>query len=324
MNNSDLNKAKELKELEEKILSSDSDLKIRDYITLYKDFYDGLRKLKNEYLEQPVNSFPTNSKDDEELLDYLQYILLEKDFTALTKKRLNILIQVLIQNLEDFSIDSLSEDFESYLTTSFDRLEGSVKNQLEELFSKDLEELDIKVEEKLVDDVFYNVHNPYSYIEALKKVGSLIVKSDSLPGNLSNVISTIKESYAFQQHLAVAAMCRTALEIVLRDIYKKLGFTTRKTPEHAIAKAYFDKMKHVNGKTYINQFDPSPRDLRFLICRLPEFEHFKEDLENIYADLSRVVHGTTTINKKRAEYYIEETFLIIHEMYLEIKSDPHI
>ena len=166
--------------------------------------------------------------------------------------------------------------------------------------------------------IMFSIH--ISIIEDLRKAGALIIKSDSEPENFGRIISTIRECFAFQQYLAVAALCRTALEVVLRDLYQKLGFTTKKTPEHAIAKTYFDEIKRLTGKAYPNQFDPSPRDLRYLICRLPEFEEFKEDLDTLYGDLSRIVHGSSTVNKIKSEEYMKETFWIIHEMYLEVKN----
>lgn len=133
----------------------------------------------------------------------------------------------------------------------------------------------------------------------------------------------MKQCYAFQQYLAVVVLCRTALEIALRDLYEKLGFTEKRTGANAIAKGYFDQQREKKNRKYINEYDPSPVDLRKLICKLPEYEDFEDDLSDLYGSLSRVIHGSVDSVKSRgkAEKFMQETVWLIHDLYLRLKDE---
>lgn len=314
-------KAQSLREIEDKILDLSHDFDIKIFTQLFKEFYEGVRELKNEMLEIASISFdPVQKIHERELVEYLQGILMESDFKELHMKMLLVVVYNLQQSIPDFDITLLFSN-PDYISESINKLQGEIRSEVMELMSTDAEFEDYETDDKLTMDVLYNVFNPYIYISDLRKAGVLIITSDAEPENFSRVTSTIKECYAFQQYLAVAVLCRTAIEIALKDLYNKLGFTTKKSPENSIAKQYFNELRKKSRKTYPNEFDPSPRDLRNLICKLPEYEKFEENLDNMYGNLSRIVHGSMVINKEKSEYYMKETFWLIHEMYLELKLD---
>ena len=321
MLDANLKKARKLRELEDKILDLSPDFDFKVFIQLYSDFFEGVKELKNQNLSIPSISHTATSAEEEELLEYLQYLLMEKDFHELSKKKIFIMLNNIRSNTPDFSFDRINTDLFEYLEEIYSNLNDAIRKDLEEFASITPDNEDFDVVDDITRDELYQWFNPYGYIEDLRQVGTLILKTDSLPEHFDRITSTIKESFAFQQYLAVAVMCRTALEITLRDLYKKLGFTKKRTPEHNIAKEHFDKIRRATGRTYPNQFNPEPRDLRQLICKLEEYQKYEEDLDKLYGDLSRVVHGTNIIRRDKAEEYIQETYWLIHEMYMELKSD---
>ena len=318
---SDLEKAKELRLLEEKFLELDPDIDINIFIQLNQDFYTGVRELKNKYVTTASLSVNTELNDEQnELLEYLQYLLLEREFTDLQSKRSLIRWYYVYSNTPNFSFEKAESDPSKYILEAIMNLDEEKRNLFYRISEYSLAEDDLIQDDEISWDIFFEWLCPAFYVRDLKRAGTLIVESDSLPIIFDRVTSTIKQCFAFQQYLAVAAMCRTALEVVLRDLYVKLGFTTKRSPEHNMAKSYFDRLKIDKKKKYINQYDPSPRDYRILICKLPEFEKYHDDLNTIYGDLSSVVHGNSNISKDDAEEFVKETFWIIHEMYAELKA----
>jgi hypothetical protein len=309
------NRAKYLLDLEEKILRLDDSEDIDLYIKLYSEFYQGIFELRSKFIGVSSLNVPGSKNLDHPIQD-LQTILNVEHFQKLNEKRNRIVIQAYLANTnlspKDSTLDEIAED--------------AIENTPEETKEKinlmnSIERPDIDEEEKLADSHLFDWFGPYEYVEALSSAGAILVKSESLPDNFENVTSTVKKCYAFQQYLAVTVLCRTALEIALRDLYMKLGFKKKGSPEYGIAKQYFDDIREKTGKTYINEFKPSPVNLRYLICKLPEYEGFYDDLDKLYSDLSRIIHGSRVINKDRAESYMRKTYWIIHEMYLELKAD---
>ena len=179
--------------------------------------------------------------------------------------------------------------------------------------------IDFNSEDELTANHLYDWIGPYDYIEDLRNAGAILVASKELPENFSHVVYTIKKCYAFQQYLAVIVLCRTALEIALRDLYIKLGFTEKGSPTNSIAYNYFVERRKDKNRKYTNEYDPSPEDLRKLICRLPEYEEYEDELSDLYGKLSRVIHGSaeSAKGKNKAEEFMKETVWLIHDLYMQ-------
>ena len=75
------------------------------------------------------------------------------------------------------------------------------------------EELEI-----LIFDEFYIWFGPYEYVEKLYNIGSLILAVGHLPKHLSSFVDEARQCYAFHQYAAVYSLCRTMLEICVRDL----------------------------------------------------------------------------------------------------------
>lgn len=320
MLHSDLNKAKKLKELEDKILALSPDFGVNVFIQLYQDFYEGVKELKNKKLGISTISISAKTSEENDLVEYLQYLLVEERFSELYSKKLSLVSHSVVKNTPDFSFEKARADFEHYFFEAYNNLDQDVRDELDSLLSLSSEYHDDHELDKLADYEFYSWFSPDAYIESLRSVGALVIKTDSLPEHFDRITATIKESFAFQQYLAVAVLCRTALEVALRDLYKKLGFTSKRTPENIIAKEHFSKIRKATGKTYPNQFNPEPRDLRQLICKLEEYQEYEEELDKLYGELSRVVHGNKIVKRKEAEKFIQEVYWLIHDLYMELKT----
>ena len=314
-----LKKAGELSDLEKKILNLSENFDVSIYIKMYQEFYDGVNEIRNSFLNESSVPISTDTETELDALDYLQGILNNNTFEELEKKKSLLFVKNVYLKSKNISYERIKKDFNAYFIELFESLNEEFKKELSELSDINIYS-DPIADEDLIYQEFYDWYGPYDYIHGMRVAGTILIHSDELPEHFDRITSTIKQSFAFQQYLAVAVLCRTALEVALRDLYKKLGFTTKRTPEHNIAKEHFDKIRSATGNIYLDQFDPSPRDLRYLICRLPEFEIYKEDLDKLYGDLSRIVHGSTIVKKNKAEEFMKETYWIIHEMYLEVKK----
>jgi len=58
-----------------------------------------------------------------------------------------------------------------------------------------------------------------------------------------------------------------------------------------------------------------PADLRALLDRSSYFKKFRSPIGDLYADLSRVVHGNRTISKSEAKNFARDTLQLLHDLY---------
>jgi hypothetical protein len=155
----------------------------------------------------------------------------------------------------------------------------------------------------------------YAYVDGLYRVGALIVGIGSLPDNLTAFLYEMRECYAFEQYRAVCSLCRTVLELSIKDIYLLEGFEDEDSDVHQIAEHYFDeKYKDKTYKT-VENYNISLSDARNVICKLPEFKGFYWRIRNLQEELNRVVHGRTALDRRETEEVVKETLEIVHELY---------
>ena len=86
---------------------------------------------------------------------------------------------------------------------------------IEEFLKGELDENDI---EKLGSDLFYSWFCDYEYIQGLYEIGALTLSCGDVPKNLSRFVDEARHCYTFQQYNAVFSLCRTILEVCIKDI----------------------------------------------------------------------------------------------------------
>jgi hypothetical protein len=74
-----------------------------------------------------------------------------------------------------------------------------------------------KAQDELVSEVW-----PPNFVERKKKAGALVL-GQSTPSTVQRIFSEIKACYVYRQPVACVALCRTLLEVVLRDILERRG-----------------------------------------------------------------------------------------------------
>jgi hypothetical protein len=166
--------------------------------------------------------------------------------------------------------------------------------------------------DQLADDYFAR---GYGYVLGLYHAGALIARVGSLPVNLKSFLQEVRECYAFERYLAVCALCRTVLEISVKDIYNLEGFNDRDSEVHHIAAEYFDTKYGSRDYKTVENYNISLADARNVLCRLPEFKDFKWRIRNLQQVLNKVVHGRETPGPGKAHELVKETLEIVHELY---------
>lgn len=83
--------------------------------------------------------------------------------------------------------------------------------------------------EELGRESLYSWMSHIEYAEGLYRAGALVVACGEIPKNLQSFTSEARLCYAFQQYNAVCALCRTMLEIAVRDLALGYGVIPRDT-----------------------------------------------------------------------------------------------
>lgn len=162
---------------------------------------------------------------------------------------------------------------------------------LAECFSDTLERNEV---EQLGSDLFYSWFSHYEYIEGLYNIGSLILAVGKIPEHLTRFVSEARNCYAFRQYSGVYSLCRTILEICVRDICVKHGIVQNKPSE-------YNKL--------------GLHDMIVKICKLEKYKHLKDRLDNIRLETNFLIHGNKTIWGQEARDMLRETLKVVQELY---------
>ncbi len=155
----------------------------------------------------------------------------------------------------------------------------------------DLEDYNINELMDLTED-FYSWFGPYEYARRLIEIGVLISPL-SIPQSVLSFVNEARQCYAFQRYNAVYSLCRTIIESSIRDIGIRIG--------------KIDK----SVKTYDFYKDYPPRKL----IHWTSYGILKEKLQDTYSELSTLIHGYKTIDGITAKKALQETLLLVQELY---------
>ncbi len=170
-----------------------------------------------------------------------------------------------------------------------DKIYQSLYSMNEEKY--DLNNYDLFELEDIVEDL-YSWFGPYGYAEDLIEIGVLISPID-IPSSVRSYVSEARRCYAFQSNNAVYALCRTILETAMRDIGARVGKIKQTGSDRDFYKEYPPR-RLINSTSY--------GALRF-------------KLHDIYSELSSLIHGYKTIDRKTAAKTLKETLELVQELY---------
>ena len=304
-----IKKAKNLKQLIDS-LNADiiADKPKSNLVNRYKELLDLKKSIKRSLITTPGIAFDEEQyNENEKYLKLIQTVSLDKNLSVERKVVSKLLEQFFERhkNLPKKDYDTTKEFIEDLSTEA--------KNELDFLFFKD--DLTPEEERELAEEFFDTIYFGESYIRDLYNCGILIARIGSLPEFLKDFINEVRECFAFEKYLAVCALCRTILEISIRDLYNLEGFNDKKSQEHAIAEGYFSKKKKGSKWKYAEDYNISLHDMTNVLCKLPEYENFRQEIRDLKTEMNRVIHGNKTSNREESKNMIKRTLELIHNLY---------
>ncbi len=150
--------------------------------------------------------------------------------------------------------------------------------------------------EELGSLMFQSWFSKYEYVQGMYDISPLIV-GITVPNSLKEFISEARNCFAFQQYNAVYSLCRTIIEVTIRDIATRRKLI-RKNNKSVI---YFERYDRDNVKELINK--TSHGTLRDTIASL------------YYDKTSFLIHGHKTISYEDAKNMFVDTLTAVQDLY---------
>lgn len=310
-----LKKAERLESLRSQIIETDVFEDPNLLQDLIIEFYEVLKIIKTNLIGE--SAIPVDEDDYEnrrEELELLQKISTQGDFPGVGSQEGSLFLYHLISksNIDDNALKGL--DFRDKL---LERLKSIPEEERQELDEISNFRINLSWDELngLADEHYFPAFSQYDYIQNLMEVGVLIAKIDSLPEHLHKFVTEVKKSYGFQRYLAVVALSRTMIEISIRDLYNLNDFNNKDSWQHERAIKYFRKKKGKKWEKYIYEFDPTLADMTNILCSLPQYEKFKDGINDLKAEMNRVIHGRTTVKKEKAKETLANSLNLLSKLY---------
>jgi len=165
------------------------------------------------------------------------------------------------------------------------------------LLTGELDEVDL---DELGSDLFYSWFCSDDYIRGLCEIGALVISCGELPANLTRFVYEARDCYAFQQYNAVFSLCRTILEVCIKDlaaIYKLIPSDSGNVRQ----------MKSRN---------PELNELINQICDANNiFRGVRNQLHKIRRETNFIIHGNRIVKKQEAKDMLKDTLSVIHKLY---------
>lgn len=188
----------------------------------------------------------------------------------------------------------------------------------EKLFETELYDDEI---EHLESELFYSWFSGYDYIKELFGVGTLIVNVGDLPSSLSKFVDELRLCYVFQSYLAVYALCRTVLEISLRDVYDKNNLNNQESKNYRQVKETISQTENFlprDKKFRFPKKDPTLFQMIKMLISLDSYKHLGKALDDIREKTNPLVHGNIDDHKSKPMKIIRSTLQALHNLY-EVK-----
>src|SRR5690606_33063529 len=129
------------------------------------------------------------------------------------------------------------------------------------------DELSLDELNDLADLHFHDWFSHYEYVSGMLEAGALVARVEATPPELDAFLQEVRQCYAFQQYLAVCALCRTAIEITLRHLVRLEGFFDPEQPEYGVMRAYYERKARAEGRAFRvpEDYQMQPADMRELL-----------------------------------------------------------
>lgn len=168
---------------------------------------------------------------------------------------------------------------------------------LARLVDCDLDEIQLA---EIGREELYSWMSHVEYAEGLYQVGALVVGCRGLPDNLSTFVREARQCFAFQQYNAVCALCRTMLELSVKDI----------ATAFSILPADRENIVHlaVRGQVPLSRLIGE-------ITAIPAFRHLQDELHQVRILTNAIVHGNRSVDATEAAAILKRTLDSIHSLY---------
>lgn len=168
---------------------------------------------------------------------------------------------------------------------------------IEEFLNGELDENDI---ENLGSDLFYSWFSHYEYIQGLYEIGSLVLSCGKIPDNLSRFVDEARNCYTFQQYNAVFSLCRTIIEICIKD----LAVINEILPRDSC------NIRQLSSRT------PELYELINQLCdRVSVFDKIRKPLHKVRTGTNYIIHGNRIVKREEAKNILKQTLMVVHELY---------
>ena len=247
---------------------------------------------KNALRLQEVNRLAVKATIEGALVDL--FTLLD-EFKNLKKSIKLFLIDAAVPKVDNKKAQMIFKQIVSEHVFEADKMIANIEN----ITGADLnvDQLTPDETEQLESDLFYSWFSGYEYVNALYEIGSLIL-TISVPKISEDFVREARSCFAFQQYNALYSLCRTIIEVAIRDICTRKGFIKEKDDNVII----FEQYQKDNISQLINKI--SRGSLKFKI----------KDI--YYGKTSFLIHGHKTATRKEAKVIFRETMASIQELYL--------
>ena len=119
----------------------------------------------------------------------------------------------------------------------------------------------------------------------------------AVPKILMKFVDEARSCFAFQQYNALCSLCRTILEVAVRDICKRKQFI-KENNDNVIP---FDNYNKDNISQLINKIS---------------WGELRKKIKDIYYNkTSFLIHGHKTIKRKEAKELFRETIMVVQYLY---------
>lgn len=234
--------------------------------------------LKN-FSEKNYIELLNNVEEFREIKDEIKKYILENPILNIDDKEA-IKIILKINNGEDLPLEKAFKD--SWIGVN-------LKEEL--FFEPELTEIG--------SDVFYSWFSHYEYIKGLLEIGSLMLLGGRVPNGLGRFADEARSAYTFQLYHAAVSICRTLIEVSVKELCINNGILPRDTR----------KLKRLDSRKI------SLANLISDLCYIDGYSKFYERLKSINRKTSFVIHGNQRVTKSEAYQVLKETFSLVQDIY---------
>ncbi len=142
---------------------------------------------------------------------------------------------------------------------------------------------------KIASDHFYSWFCGEDYVENKLRSQILFLQTERLPEHFKAFVTEIQDCYNFQQYIAATVLCRTILEIAVKDLFQS---------------------NNLSGGKRLTLFQRMEK-----LSYLPKFALYKPDMDDVRELGNSIIHGEETANRETSTEMIKKTFFLIHHLY---------